>query len=173
MQAENAVEALAAFLPPTAHVVRDNVRCDIAAKDLVPGDILIVSEGDRVCADARIVEGTLTLDLSSLTGGRACMHTELGRIAALSQRVHTERSPLEKQVRRATRIIAVVIGAASRPSESPPGWGGARPAAWPTPGRRSMSPQCRAARLVSRASVRHIRTLVPSMAAGCSSRYRR
>ncbi|MER7981591.1 hypothetical protein [Streptomyces sp. NPDC095817] len=79
MQAENAVEALAAFLPPTAHVVRDNVRCDIAAKDLGPGDILIVSEGDRVCADARIVEGTLTLDLSSLTGGRACMHTELGR----------------------------------------------------------------------------------------------
>lgn len=45
MQAEKAVEALAAFLPPTAHVVRDNVRCDIAAKDLVPGDILIVSEG--------------------------------------------------------------------------------------------------------------------------------
>ncbi|MFJ6504812.1 hypothetical protein [Streptomyces sp. NPDC091879] len=118
MQAEKAVEALAAFLPPTAHVVRDNVRCDIAAKDLVPGDILIVSEGDRVCADARIVEGTLTLDLSSLTGGRACMHTELGRIAALSQRVHTERSPLEKQVRRATRIIAVVaavIGAAFLP----------------------------------------------------------
>ncbi|WP_392959842.1 cation-translocating P-type ATPase [Streptomyces sp. LN245] len=158
MQAEKAVEALAAFLPPTARVLRDNVRCDIAARDLVPGDVLIVSEGDRVCADARIIEGTLTLDLSSLTGeslpvtrspepfeetrslletrelvfsGTTCsggeaeavvtrtgMHTELGRIAALSQRVHTERSPLEKQVRRVTWIIAVVavvIGAAFLP----------------------------------------------------------
>lgn len=51
MQAERAVEALAAFLPPTARVVRDRVRSDIEAKDLVPGDILIVAEGDRVCAD--------------------------------------------------------------------------------------------------------------------------
>ena len=158
MQAERAVEALAAFLPPTARVVRDEVRCEIPARDLVPGDILVVSEGDRVCADARIIEGTVTLDLSSLTGeslpvtrspepsdptgslleahelvfsGTTCsggeaeavvtrtgMHTELGRIAALSQRVHTERSPLEKQVRRATWIIAVVavaIGAAFLP----------------------------------------------------------
>lgn len=68
MQAERAVEALAAFLPPTARVVRDRVRSDIEAKDLVPGDVLIVAEGDRVCADARIIEGTVTLDLSSLTG---------------------------------------------------------------------------------------------------------
>ncbi|NEB76362.1 cation-transporting P-type ATPase [Streptomyces sp. SID14478] len=158
VQAERAVEALAAFLPPTARVVRDNARCDIEAKDLVPGDILIVSEGNRVCADARIIEGTLTVDLSSLTGeslpvtrspepakepgslleahelvfsGTTCsggeaetvvtrtgMHTELGRIAALSQRVHTERSPLEQQVRRVTWIIAavaVVIGAVFLP----------------------------------------------------------
>ncbi|MFH8467034.1 hypothetical protein [Streptomyces sp. NPDC017991] len=42
MQAERAVEALAVFLPPTARVVRDEVRCEIAAKDLVPGDILVV-----------------------------------------------------------------------------------------------------------------------------------
>ncbi|MFJ2738148.1 cation-translocating P-type ATPase [Streptomyces sp. NPDC087440] len=158
MQAERAVEALAAFLPPTARVVRDRVRSDIEARDLVPGDILVVAEGDRVCADAHLVEGTLTLDLSSLTGeslpvtrspepsadtvslleahellfsGTTCtggeaeavvtrtgMHTELGRIATLSQRGKTERSPLERQVRKATWIIAavaVVIGAAFLP----------------------------------------------------------
>ncbi|WP_406380669.1 hypothetical protein [Streptomyces sp. NBC_00197] len=176
MQAEKAVEALAAFLPPTAHVVRDNVRCDIAAKDLVPGDILIVSEGDRVCADARIVEGTLTLDLSSLTGGRACMHTELGRIAACHSAFIRSAAPWRSRCGGPPGSSPSSLPSSARPScpsESPPGWGGARPAAWPTPGRRSMSPQCRAARLVSRASVRHIRTLVPSMAAGCSSRYRR
>jgi magnesium-transporting ATPase (P-type) len=68
MQAERAVEALAAFLPATARVVRDEVRSEIAARDLVPGDVLIVAEGDRVCADARIIDGTVTLDLSALTG---------------------------------------------------------------------------------------------------------
>ncbi|WP_041993907.1 cation-transporting P-type ATPase [Streptomyces sp. AcH 505] len=158
MQAERAVEALAAFLPATARVVRDGTRCEIAARDLVPGDLLVIAEGDRVCADARIVDGTVLLNLSSLTGeslpvsrssdpgtvtgalleaqelvfsGTTCsggeaeavvtrtgMHTELGRIATLSQRATAERSPLEQQVRRATWIIAVVavvIGAAFLP----------------------------------------------------------
>jgi calcium-translocating P-type ATPase len=148
MQAERAVEALAAFLPATARVVRDGVRCDVPARDLVPGDVLIISEGDRICADARIIAGSVTLDLSALTGesvpvarskepaavigalleasdlvfsGTACiggevsavvtrtgMHTELGRIAALSQSIKTEPSPLERHVRRATWIIAAV-----------------------------------------------------------------
>jgi calcium-translocating P-type ATPase len=152
MQAERAVEALAAFLPATAQVLRDGVRSEIAARDLVPGDVLIVAEGDRVCADARIVDGALVLDLSALTGeslpvsrsaepadisralldatdmvfsGTTCtggeattvvtrtgMYTELGRIAALTQRVRTGRSPLERQVRHATWIIAVVAVAA-------------------------------------------------------------
>ena len=158
MQAERAVEALAAFLPATAKVVREGVRGEIEARDLVPGDVLIVAEGDRVSADARIIDGDVLLDLSSLTGesepvsrsadaagpgslleahdlvfsGSTCtggeattvvtrtgMHTELGRIAALSQRVATERSPLETQVRRATWIIAVVavvMGAAFLPA---------------------------------------------------------
>jgi calcium-translocating P-type ATPase len=148
MQAERAVEALASFLPATARVIRDGVRRDVPARDLVPGDVLIISEGDRVCADARIIDGSVTLDLSALTGesvpvtrsneagavigplleatdlvfsGTACiggeaatvvtrtgMHTELGRIAALSQSSTTEPSPLERQVRRATWIIAAV-----------------------------------------------------------------
>ncbi len=147
-QAERAVEALAAFLPVTATVVRDGVRSEIPARELVPGDVLIVAEGDKVCADARILTGSVELDLSALTGesvsatrsaqpaavvgpllaaaelvfsGTSCtggevsavvtrtgMHTELGRIAALSQTGTTQPSPLERQVRRATMIIAVV-----------------------------------------------------------------
>jgi magnesium-transporting ATPase (P-type) len=49
------------------------------------------------------------------------MHTELGRIAALSQRVSTERSPLERQVRRATwviAVVAVVVGLTATPARS-------------------------------------------------------
>ncbi|GAA2908552.1 hypothetical protein Acy02nite_88200 [Actinoplanes cyaneus] len=68
MQAEHAVDVLAAFLPATAQVVRDGVRTEIPARELVPGDVLIVAEGDRVSADARIIEGDITVDLSALTG---------------------------------------------------------------------------------------------------------
>ena len=68
MQAERAVDALAAFLPATAWVVRDGARTEIPAWELVPGDVLIVAEGDRVCADARLIDGSLVLDLSALTG---------------------------------------------------------------------------------------------------------
>ena len=52
MQAERAVEALAAFLPAAARVFRDGSQQQVPARDLVPGDLLIVSEGDRICADA-------------------------------------------------------------------------------------------------------------------------
>jgi magnesium-transporting ATPase (P-type) len=159
MQAERAVEALAAFLPATANVLRDGVHLEVEARDLVRGDVLIVAEGDRVCADGRIISGNVEVDLSSMTGesasatrsandgvrdgplleardmlfsGTTCtsgearllvtrtgMHTELGRIAALSQQGSTEPSPLERQVRRATWIIAIVavgVGAAFLPA---------------------------------------------------------
>ena len=34
----------------------------------MPGDVLIVEEGDRICADARLIDGTVEVDLSTLTG---------------------------------------------------------------------------------------------------------
>jgi calcium-translocating P-type ATPase len=147
-QAERAVEALTAFLPDRASVLRDGVRRDVAATTLVPGDVLAVEEGERVSADARVLSGGVEVDLSALTGesvpvfrsaepvdthgalldasdlvfsGTVCtggqalavvtatgMHTELGRIAALSQRTQREESPLERQVKRATRLIAFI-----------------------------------------------------------------
>jgi magnesium-transporting ATPase (P-type) len=148
MQAERAVEALAAFLPATARVRREGRVSEVPARDLVPGDVLLIAEGQRVCADARIIDGSVEMDLSALTGesapvtraaepsspiglaleatdrvfsGTTCtggeaatvvtrtgMHTELGRIAALSERGSPDPSPLERQVRHATWIIAVV-----------------------------------------------------------------
>ena len=47
-QAERAVEALAAYLPAKATVIRDGARTVVQARDLVPGDVLVVEEGDRV-----------------------------------------------------------------------------------------------------------------------------
>jgi magnesium-transporting ATPase (P-type) len=131
LQAERAVEALAAFLPERARVLRDGARLDIEARLLVAGDILLIEEGERICADARLMTGTLdgrvpllqARDLvfsgSECTGGEAQavvtatgMSTELGRIAALSQRVGRDESPLEHQVKRVAWLIALVaVGA--------------------------------------------------------------
>jgi calcium-translocating P-type ATPase len=147
-QAERAIEALSAYLPAQATVRRDGHRRVVDARTLVPGDVLVILEGDRISADARLLEGSLELDVSALTGeslpvtrsaelietdvafleardlvfsGTACtggdaealvfatgMSTELGRIAALSQRVGADESPLEREVRRVAWLIAAV-----------------------------------------------------------------
>ena len=68
MQAERAVEALAAYLPAHAKVLRDGQEQEIEATPLVPGDVLVIEEGDRISADARLVTGGIEVDLSTLTG---------------------------------------------------------------------------------------------------------
>lgn len=68
MQAERAVEALQGYLPQRARVLRDGRETEVDAADLVPGDLLLIAEGDRVSADAHLVEGAIEADLSTLTG---------------------------------------------------------------------------------------------------------
>jgi calcium-translocating P-type ATPase len=158
LQAERAVEALQAYVAPHGTVRRDGRRTVVESTALVPGDIVLVSEGDRVSADARLLAGSVEIDLSTLTGesapveriagsidtgvplleapdiifsGTNCtggeaeavvfatgMQTELGRIAALTERTEREQSPLEVQVKRVAWLIAIVavaVGAAFVP----------------------------------------------------------
>jgi len=66
---ERALEALRDLSSPRALVVRAGERKRIAGRDIVPGDILILSEGDRVPADAVLVSAVnLATDESLLTG---------------------------------------------------------------------------------------------------------
>jgi len=67
-QAERAVEALRRYLPVQATVLRDGRRQLIDAREIVPGDILFVGEGDGISADAALLEGALDVDMSTLTG---------------------------------------------------------------------------------------------------------
>ena len=68
-RAEKAIEALRNMLPPKAKVVRDGQMQEIEAKTLVPGDLLVVEEGDLISADARLVYAAdLRVDNSALTG---------------------------------------------------------------------------------------------------------
>ena len=148
LQAERAVEELAKYLPQRARVERDGAVTEVDATELVPGDIALIQEGDRIAADVRLLSGAIEVDMSALTGesvpvlrsaapvdvnvpllsahelvfsGTTCtggeargvafatgMATEIGRIAALSERVKPDPSPLERQVRRVAWLIAAV-----------------------------------------------------------------
>jgi calcium-translocating P-type ATPase len=66
--AEHAVAALSAYLPQQAVVVRGGHRAQVDARDIVPGDLVVVEEGETICADARLVSGSLEVDLSAMSG---------------------------------------------------------------------------------------------------------
>ena len=66
---ERALEALRDLSSPRALVIRDGQRQRIAGREVVPGDILVLAEGDRVPADAALLSATnLSVDESLLTG---------------------------------------------------------------------------------------------------------
>jgi len=152
-KAEKAAEALRRILPRRARVRRDGGEAHIPAEELVPGDVLVLSEGDHVSADARVVEETeLRIDQSTLTGeshpvrktreavtgsglsrceypnlvfagatvaagnGVAVvfatgMATEFGKIAGLTGELQGEKSPLQREMERATRVVsAIAVG---------------------------------------------------------------
>jgi len=66
---ESALEALRELASPQAVVVREGERCRIDARDVVPGDLMVVAEGDRVPADGVLFDArNLAVDESLLTG---------------------------------------------------------------------------------------------------------
>ncbi len=68
-RAERAIEALKQMAAPTATVLREGVEVKIPAKDLVPGDVIFLHTGDRVPADARLLEAiNLQVEEAALTG---------------------------------------------------------------------------------------------------------
>ncbi|HEU5325767.1 MAG TPA: HAD-IC family P-type ATPase, partial [Candidatus Limnocylindria bacterium] len=68
-QAERAVAALQRMAAPTAHVVRDGTPRHVAASELVPGDVLLLAEGDTVSADGRLeTAASLMVAEAALTG---------------------------------------------------------------------------------------------------------
>ena len=68
-RAEKATEALRKMLPIYSRVLRDGEDHRILADELVPGDVILLVEGDQVSADARLVlDSRLLIDQSALTG---------------------------------------------------------------------------------------------------------
>ena len=91
-RAEQAVAALQRMAAATAGVVRDGRAQRIPAADLVPGDLVLLEEGDAVSADARLVEvASLTVAEAALTGESMVVAKEtdkLGAPAALGDRLN-------------------------------------------------------------------------------------
>jgi Ca2+-transporting ATPase len=68
-RAEKALEALKKMAAPKAFVIRDGKEKEILTRDIVPGDIILLNVGQKIPADARIIEGlSLKIDESMLTG---------------------------------------------------------------------------------------------------------
>jgi Ca2+-transporting ATPase len=134
-KAERALEALRDLSSPRALVVRDGERVRIAGREVVRGDLLILAEGDRVPADARVLRAAeLAADESLLTGeslpvdkragdtvfsgtllvrGHARAEatatgagSELGRIGASLATLEAGKTSLESETARIVRVVA-------------------------------------------------------------------
>jgi Ca2+-transporting ATPase len=133
---ERTLDALRDLSSPRALVIRDGVPTRIAGRDVVPRDLLVMNEGDRVAADATVVSALhLKVDESLLTGesvpvekaaggavfsGTLVVHghalgsvtqtgvsTELGRIGASVASLEIGRTALQKEVTSLVRVLAV------------------------------------------------------------------
>ena len=68
-KAEKSIEALRKMAHPKAKVIRNGKEIEINSNQIVPGDIIILQEGDRVPADARLIQAeNLDIDEAALTG---------------------------------------------------------------------------------------------------------
>lgn len=134
---EKTLEALRELSSPTALVRRDGAVAEISAREVVPGDVLLFSEGDRIAADGTALEAVrLSCDESILTGESAAvakragdrvysgatvasgrgealvtatgMETEMGRIAHLVDTAEESPTPLQLRLRQLGRFIAVL-----------------------------------------------------------------
>ena len=71
-RAERAITALAKLLPANVMVLRDGEPRQLAAEELVPGDIILLQEGDQVPADCRVIDAHgLRVNEATITGESA------------------------------------------------------------------------------------------------------
>ncbi len=148
-RAERAMASLKQLVVPSVRVRRDARLLEVSARELVPGDIIVLEAGNSVPADARLIESVnLRIQEATLTGesesvekstaalserelplgdrrnmvylgtaatyGRGTavvvetgMRTELGKIAGLIQQVVAEPTPLQTQLDRVGKTLAL------------------------------------------------------------------
>lgn len=132
---EKTMEALKEMSAPTAHVLRNGEARRIPAKEVVPGDVVELSSGDRVPADGQVLECTAfstdealltgeSLPVSKQMGDRVLMgstvssghcvaavngtgmNTEMGKIAGMLDDAEEERTPLQQRLAQLGKFVA-------------------------------------------------------------------
>jgi P-type Ca2+ transporter type 2C len=92
-RAKRSVAALKQLASPTALVVRNGKTVEVPTLDLVPGDILLLKPGDRVPADARLLDAVgLEVDESSLTGESFPASKDAASVLAEDVRVNEQQN---------------------------------------------------------------------------------
>jgi len=147
-RAERALEALRRLLPQQIKAVRDGQAQVLDVERLVPGDVILLEEGDKVPADCRLIEAfgvrvnaatisgeslpmtrhaepdqqdtpltanNLVLAGTTVVSGEARavvfatgMQTEFGKIAHLTQTTGETPSPLQREIARLSRLVALL-----------------------------------------------------------------
>jgi Ca2+-transporting ATPase len=102
---ERALHALRELSSPRALVIRDGALRRIAGREIVPGDLLVLEQGDRVAGDAEIVEAEgLQVDESLLTGESLPVEKRAVASAPAPSRIGAQ--PETEAARSASRIYA-------------------------------------------------------------------
>lgn len=147
-RAEQAMAALLKLLPRQVKVLRNSKAQQVLAEALVPGDVILLDDGDEIPADCRLIEAfgvrvnnatvtgesvpqardersseeedllhsrNILLAGTSVVSGQAKavvfatgMHTEFGKIAHLTQDTREVLSPLQKEIARLSRLVALL-----------------------------------------------------------------
>ncbi|MDO8583423.1 MAG: cation-transporting P-type ATPase [bacterium] len=137
-RAEKSLDKLKTYVKSVVRVIRDGKEIELAAENIVPGDILILSEGDRIPADGKIISNKfLEIDESILTGeslpviknqsdsiflgtlitkGSAHVlvektgkETRFGQIAQTLSQVTPDKTPLQKRLDGLARTLSLII----------------------------------------------------------------
>lgn len=146
-RSERAIPALSDLTAPLALVIRDGVERRVPSTQVVPGDLLLLLEGDRIVADAQIDSAAvLAIDESLLTGesipvdkaagdnvfagslvlrghGRATVTatgsaSELGKIGKSIQTIPYERSRLQGDIDRLVKVVGALVALADQTVDS-------------------------------------------------------
>ena len=68
IRSKRVIDRLSLLSAPHAKVIRDNVECDVTLEEIVLDDVMVIRNGNEICADAVILEGECQVNESLLTG---------------------------------------------------------------------------------------------------------
>lgn len=135
--AEKSLEKLKSYIKPLSRVIRDGEEIEIPSSEIVPGDIVLLNEGEHIPADGIVISPRhLEIDESVLTGEsipvakqdkdsafsgtlvakgkgyllveKTGMSTRFGQVAQTLSTIKTDKTPLQKNLSSLGKIISVV-----------------------------------------------------------------